>query len=236
MRLLLLSNSTNSGELFLEYAVPYIRNFLGSKSYKILFVPYAIVGLSYDLYYQKVKEKFNSLGYDLDSLHFYNNPELAIQNSDCIIVGGGNTFHLLNQLQVKSLVNIIARSVKQGYPYIGWSAGINIVCPTICTTNDMPITEVENLKGLNLIPFQINPHYTDAIIEGHSGENREQRIEEYLAVNQYRYVIGLREGSGLKIESETLSLFGNNTARIFKYGTIPIELSITDDLNFILHY
>ena len=234
MRLLLLSNSTNSGETFLEHASLYIKDFLGTKPYKILFIPYASVSISYDLYYQKVKEKFNYSGIEINSVHLINEPEKALQNCDCIVVGGGNTFHLLSQLQINSLMNVISRRVKQGIPYIGWSAGINIVCPTICTTNDMPIIETENLNGLSLIPFQINPHFTDLQIEGHSGESRETRIKEYIEVNQGRYVIGLREGSLLRIESQSIFLLGDKSARVFKYGKAPMELVSENDLNFIL--
>jgi dipeptidase E len=234
MRLLLFSNSTNSGETFLEYASPQIKDFLGRKSYKIIFIPFAIVNISYDLYYQKVKEKFNNIGYEIESIHLINEPETALQNCDCIVVGGGNTFHLLNQLQINSLMNVISRRVKQGIPYIGWSAGINIVSPTICTTNDMPIIETENLNGLSLVPFQINPHYTDKQLEGHSGESREARIEEYIEVNPDRFVIGLREGSALRIESHTIRLIGNNSARVFKHGNTPMEVSAENNLNFIL--
>jgi dipeptidase E len=128
----------------------------------------------------------------------------------------------------------IVKRVQQGIPYIGWSAGINIVCPTIRTTNDMPIIEPFNLKGLNLVPFQINPHYTDKEIDGHSGESREVRIDEYLEVNQHRYVIGLREGSALNIESHKISLLGASGARIFKYGMVPLESTSEDDINFVL--
>jgi len=214
MKLLLLSNSTNPGQSFLEHANEEIVDFLGKNPGRILFIPYAIVTLSYDFYYKKVKDKFGSLGYEIDSIHLSENPIQAVSKCDCIIVGGGNTFHLLFQLQKNKLIELIANRVKDCVPYIGWSAGINLVCPTIRTTNDMPIVETENLKGLSLVPFQINPHYTDKQIEGHGGESREMRIEEFLKVNPDKFVLGLREGSAILIDSYNLKLCGKNTALI----------------------
>src|SRR5664279_1596585 len=234
MKLLLFSNSTNPGQGFLEHGNEEIKKFLGKKPGRILFIPYAAVTLSYDVYFDKVKEKFRSLGYLIDSIHQTEDPGKAVKESDCIVVGGGNTFHLLQQIQKNNLTKPIANRIKSGALYIGWSAGINLACPTIRTTNDMPIIETENLKGFNLIPFQINPHYTDKQIEGHGGESREMRIEEFLKLNQQKYVIGLREGSALKIESEKITLLGKNSARLFKYGNPPSELTGKDDLNFLL--
>ena len=234
MRLLLFSNSTNPGEGFLDHGNEEIRKFLGKKPGRILFIPYAAVTMSYDVYSDKVKEKFKKLGYTIDSIHLSENPAQSVKESDCIIVGGGNTFHLLQQIQKNNLTKPIANRVKSGASYIGWSAGANLACPTIRTTNDMPIIETENLKAFNLVPFQINPHYTDKTIEGHGGESREVRIEEFLKLNQQKFVIGLREGSALKIESQSITLLGKSSARLFKYGTPASELTVKDDFNFLL--
>jgi dipeptidase E len=235
MRLLLLSNSTNPGQSFLEHTSNEIVEFLGRKPSRILFIPYAIVTLSYDQYYLKVKDKFNNLGYEIESIHLSADPAKSISTSDCIVVGGGNTFHLLYELQKYKLMDLIALQVKQGTPYIGWSAGINLTCPTIKTTNDMPIIETDNLAGLNLIPFQINPHYTEKQIEGHGGESRDMRIEEFLKINRDMVVIGLREGSTLKVESQTLKLKGVNKARLFRAGNPAVEISSEDDLSYLIY-
>jgi dipeptidase E len=117
---------------------------------------------------------------------------------------------------------------------VGWSAGSNVACPTIKTTNDMPVVEPSSFAALNLIPFQINPHYTDANPAGHAGETREQRIEEFLEINRSVYVVGLREGTMLLCENEKLHLLGDKTARIFKNGTLPQELGKGDNLTFLL--
>ena len=126
-------------------------------------------------------------------------PVKEIESADAIIVGGGNTFHLLKQLYDNGTLWAIRERVLAGVPYIGWSAGSNVACPTIRTTNDMPIVEPSRLDAMRLVPFQINPHYTDEVLPNHGGETRAQRIAEFTKVNPGVVVIGLREGSALRV-------------------------------------
>jgi dipeptidase E len=121
-----------------------------------------------------------------------------------------------------------------GTPYIGWSAGANVACPTICTTNDMPIIQPGSFKAFDLVPFQINPHYLDVHPEGHAGETREMRIEEFIRLNNGMYVAGLREGSMFLIEDSNIQLIGAKNARIFKYGQSPLEASPGSYINFLI--
>lgn len=236
MKLLLLSNSTNAGEEFLGYAGQHIKNFLTNESRSLLFIPYAAVSLSYDTYENKVKTKFNDLGYEITSIHRFHDPLKAVNEAQGIVVGGGNTFHLLYQLQKTNLLPTIYRMVKNNdKPYIGWSAGSNITCPTIMTTNDMPVIETKSFGALHLIPFQINPHYVDANPDGHAGETREERINEFIEVNPEVYVAGLREGTGFHIENNMLHLLGTKPVRIFKKGIQPLELGTRDNFDFLLH-
>lgn len=235
MPLLLLSNSTNAGEGYLEYARPYIGDFLLSRDVtNVLFIPFAAVSFSYDDYLLSVQEKLAPLQIAVSSVHTYDDPVSAVEQAQAIVVGGGNTFHLLKTLQEKNLVEAIRLKVLGGTPYVGWSAGANIASPTICTTNDMPIVEPLSFTALGLIPFQINPHYLDAHPDGHAGETREQRLTEYIIANPHRYVAGLREGTLFLLESGCLSLLGNKSVRIFKYGRDTRELQPGDDFSFLL--
>ena len=158
----------------------------------------------------------------------------AIENADAIVVGGGNTWQLVKTLQEKGLMKVIRKRVRKGLPYIGWSAGSNIACPTLRTTNDMPIVEPKKFKTLKLVPFQINPHYLDDHPANHGGETREMRIREFIEINRDIFVVGLREGTMLLLEKNELSLIGSRNARIFKYGQDPRELSSEDDFSFLL--
>ena len=235
MRLLLISNSTNAGEAYLDYPKYEIKKFLGDKVKKVLFIPYAAVTFSFDEYQKKVQDRFSEIGYEVDSIHHYDydKKKQAIKDAEAIVVGGGNTFHLTKLMQQQDLLETIRYECLKGKPYVGWSAGSNVTCPTICTTNDMPIVEPESFHAINLIRFQINPHYLDANPDGHAGETREQRINEYLVANPYIYVVGLREGTMLKIDNAKVELIGPRNARIFKHGEEPREIAPGDDLDFL---
>lgn len=234
MRLLLFSNSTNAGEEYLKYTLPNIDKYLGGSVRQAIFIPFAGIAPGFDNYEKMVAEKLSTIGITITSLHKCESMREAIQNADCIITGGGNTFHLLKALEDYDLLDSIRRKVEEGVPYIGWSAGSNLACPTIKTTNDMPIVQPVSFKALHLIPFQINPHYTDVIDKKHAGETREMRIEEFLLVNREMYVAGLREGTFLLIENSEITLQGTKSCRIFKYGQSPREVSAGDKLNFLM--
>ena len=197
MKLLLISNSTNPGEAYLDYPKKNIREFLGNKAKNAIFIPYAAVTFSYDEYEEKVNNRFAEIGHQVTGIHRFINPIEALENAEAIVVGGGNTWKLVKTLQEKSLMKVIKKQVKKGIPYIGWSAGSNIACPTLRTTNDMPIVEPKKFKTLRLVPFQINPHYLDDNPANHAGETREMRIREFIEINRQTYVVGLREGTML---------------------------------------
>jgi len=233
MRLLLISNSTNAGEAYLDYPKKNIQEFLGNKIKKTLFIPYAGVTFSYDDYAKKVQQRFDELGYEVDPIHLHADPIKAVKEAEAIVVGGGNTWHLTRTIHDNKLIDVVREKVLTGTPYVGWSAGSNMACPTIKTTNDMPIIDPHGLHAFNLIPFQINPHYLDANPDGHAGETREQRIEEFLEVNKDMYVLGLREGTMLKVHNRKIELVGPRAARIFKYGKEAFEVNPGGDLSFL---
>jgi dipeptidase E len=235
MKLLLFSNSTNAGEEYLTYPLPHIKNFLKNcKSDNIIFIPYAAVTFSFDEYVIKVNSKLKTIGLVVKGIHQFTDKTKAIKEADVIIVGGGNTFHLLKNCIKEGLLEPIREVViKKNVPYIGWSAGSNLACPTICTTNDMPIVFPETFNALNLIPFQINPHYIDTNPPGHAGETREQRILEYITINKNTTVIGLREGCWIEVSDNKIVLKGNKTARIFKAGQSPYEITPESEIEKI---
>lgn len=233
MKLLLISNSTNIGEPYLKYPINKIREFLDGIN-EIVFIPYAGVTFSYADYEAKVQERFNEIGVKVISIHRANDPLATINQAEAICVGGGNTFALTKMMHEQGLMSAILSKLKSGTPYIGWSAGSNVACPTICTTNDMPIVEPQSFKAINAVKFQINPHYLDANPEGHAGETREQRILEYIEANPDKYVVGLRESSMLDYQDGKIQLVGERSMRIFKKGIEPFEVEAGADLSFLL--
>ncbi|MDR3095080.1 MAG: dipeptidase PepE [Bacteroidales bacterium] len=234
MKLLLISNSTNAGEAYLDYPKMHIRDFLGTQPVKALFVPYAAVTFSFDEYESRVENRFAETGHHVVGIHHAADAVKAVEHAEAIVVGGGNTWRLVQMLHQNRLMDAIRTKVLSGTPYIGWSAGSNVACPTLRTTNDMPVVQPESFDTLNLVPFQINPHYTDAHPAGHGGETREDRIREFIAINPDLYVVGLREATMLRYENGKLSLTGDRKARIFKKGCEPQELGAADDFSFLM--
>ncbi len=224
------------GEPYLDYPKHEMKKFLGEKPVKALFIPYAAVTFSFDLYVEKVQERFAEIGHSVVGIHTFDDPVAAVHQAEAIVVGGGNTWQLVRMMHDNHLMNPIREKVVAGTPYIGWSAGSNVACPTLRTTNDMPIIDPKGFDTMNMVPFQINPHYLDANPDGHAGETREQRIQEFLEINPNCYVVGLREGTMLLREEQSLRLIGSRTARIFKKGKDPVELTDKDDFSFLLKF
>ena len=234
MRLLLLSNSKNYGHGYLEHAEGLIKDFLGRAVETVLFVPFAAVRVSYDEFAAAVAARFGELGYRLESVHRQTDAAAAAARAQAVVVGGGNTFHLLKQLYDTGLIEALRARARSGMPYLGWSAGANVAGLSIRTTNDMPIVEPPSFEALALLPFQINPHYTDARIPNHAGETREERILEFITLNPGVPVVGLREGSTLRVEGGALELRGEKAARVFVSGREPSEHEPGSSLQFLM--
>jgi dipeptidase E len=234
MKLLLISNSTNAGDSYLRHPKEQIGKFLSSGIDQVLFIPYAAVTFTYDEYEKKVQERFAELGISVESIHHYSSPVEAVKFAKAIIIGGGNTWQLIRCLHDFNLIDPIREKVLTGTPFVGWSAGANVACPTIRTTNDMPVVDPVGLYACNLVPFQINPHYLDEHPEGHAGETREQRILEFIEINTDVYVVGLREGTMLEIHNRRIELIGPRPARIFRKGESPREVNPGGDLQFLM--
>jgi dipeptidase E len=231
---LLLSNSTMPGTPFFTWPRPFVKAFLKNDVKRLIFIPFAAVTFSFRDYEEKVKEAFDEMGYEITSIHSIRDKKLAINQADAIVVGGGNSFALLTRLYEEDLLSLIRQKVISGIHYIGWSAGANLACPTIMTTNDMPIIQPPSFEALNLIPFQINPHYHELKFEGQGGETRRERLEEYIEVNRQRKVIGLPEGMLLHRQGDKLTLRGDGVAKLYQYGAAVKELETESDLSQLL--
>jgi len=233
MRLLLISNSTRHGERYLDHCARAIESLLGASLQRVLFVPYAIH--DHGAYTATVRSRFEVMGVGVDAVHdAAGSPLTAVEQAQAIFIGGGNTFRLIDALWRHDLIEPIRRRVTAGTPYIGTSAGANVACPSIRTTNDMPIVQPPSFSALGLVPFQINPHYQDPIPGStHMGETREQRIAEFHEENQPA-VVGLREGAWLRIEGDTMTLEGQADARVFRRGQPAVEYASGSRLDFLL--
>ena len=222
-RILLASTSTVYGGTYLSYLQDELIDFFTGID-EILFVPYARPsGITHDEYTQIAQQFFNRVGKSIVGLHTFADTKKAIRQAKAIFTGGGNTFVLVNRLYGLEVMDVLREAVENGTLYMGTSAGSNIAGQTMQTTNDMPIVYPPSFKTLGLVPFNINPHYLDPDPQSkHKGETRETRIKEFHVFNDTP-VIGLREGSWLRVEDEKVSLKGDLTARIFLKGQEPYE-------------
>ena len=214
MKLLLLSNSTNYAEPYMAWCAKLVSEFVGEARSNILFVPYAAAGFSYEQYTSRVNQALSPYGIEAKDLSKAEDPKAAIREASAIFVGGGNSFQLLKCLQEKELISAIREQVEHGVPYAGWSAGSNVAGQSIRTTNDMPIVEPQGFDALGLIPYQINPHFTNRTIPNHGGETRTQRLEEFLAMNPESKVICLPEGSYLSLEDGAMHYKGKEGGQL----------------------
>lgn len=217
-KLLLLSASREGQTEYLEHALPMIDGFLPTEIKNVLFIPYAGFAMGYDAYEDKVNQTFSGINKKVTSIHQFDDPIKAVEQAEAIAIGGGNTFYLLKQLYDNELIDAIHKKVAGGMPYMGWSAGSNMAGLTICTTNDMPIVQPRSFNALRLVPFQINPHYTDYQPRNHNGETRAERIYEYTTANPSKYVVGIKEGTALERDGDKLYLRGKKDGLIFRDG------------------
>ncbi len=217
MDLLLLSNSRSPDGSFLVHARAAIAAIAAGRT-RALFIPFAAVTMPWSDFTETVRAVFAAAAVAVEAVPLTGDVGGALAAAEMVVIGGGNTFQLLRECRTRGLLQPIAQRVRQGVPYIGWSAGANLACPSISTTNDMPIVDPGGFGALGLVDFQINPHFTNALPPGHQGETRVRRIAEYLLVNPDRTVIGLPEGDWLRVTGSATVLCGPVCAPVFRAG------------------
>jgi len=236
-QLLLLSNGTMKGQRVFEYCESLIKSFFSrSGQTNVLFIPYA--QHDYDKYTATVSQAMQRLGYTVQAIHQSDDPVDAVTKAKILFIGGGNSFLLLKTLYEKNLLEVIRKRVNEGaLMYMGSSAGTNVATYGIHTTNDMPITFPPSFDALQLVPFNINPHYLDPDPNStHNGETRETRINEFHRQGTGRPVLGLYEGVVLEVIGDKITLHGERGAKLFtKEGEEPRVFKDQADLSFLLN-
>lgn len=232
MQLLLLSSSRAHNSAYLAPYMGWLATQLQGID-ELLFIPYAGVTISDDDYLKQVASALAPLSIKVTSLHQYSDPKKAVSEAKAIAVGGGNTFQLLHKLYQQDILQLTRKRVTDGIPYIGWSAGSNIAGETIRTTNDMPIVEPASFNALNLLPVQLNPHYSDYKPEGFHGETRDMRLAEFMVLNPTTPIIALPEGTALKSSGGELTLLGSDGGYLFKGGN-KTAIAEHSDLSYFL--
>lgn len=230
--LFLLSSSSVHGYAPFAHALTALAEIVGDAR-ALHFVPFAVG--NHDVYTARIQTLLDSLGVPVVGLHAVPDPRAAVEEAEILFIGGGNSFRLLAALWRLGLIEPIRRRVLAGeLRFIGSSAGTNMACPSLRTTNDMPIVQPPSFEALGLVPFQINPHYVDADpTSNHRGETREDRLLEFLEENDVA-VLGLREGSWLRQRGDSLTLNGVAGARLFQRGAVPRPFGPGADLSGLL--
>ena len=223
-KMIIASTSSVYGSDYLAYLLPEI-SLLFKDADTVLFIPYAIPsGISYNEYTRIVKNAFAKISKKVIGIHQFDNQKEALENAKAIFTGGGNTFELVNQLYKNDILALLKKVLENGTPYLGTSAGGNICGVSMMTTNDMPIVYPPSFYTLGCLPFNINAHFIDPLPNStHMGETRETRIKEFHVFNDTP-VLGLREGSWLRVTGNAIKLEGNFTAKWFQPTRIPIEI------------
>ncbi|CUS48962.1 MAG: dipeptidase PepE [Idiomarinaceae bacterium HL-53] len=229
--LLLMSSSRAANPNYLEHGFAWLTEHFQDR--KVLFIPYAGIGMSHAEYTAKVANALKPQGLMVEGIESHTSPVHAIEQAEAIAVGGGNTFMLLHLLYKHGLVDKMKQKINTGTPYAGWSAGSNITGPSIRTTNDMPIIQPQSFRAVNAVPFQLNPHFTDAQPEGHRGETRSQRIHEFMHVDHRTAVVGIPEGTALKISDKQIKFLGELPGMLFQGGQ-QRAFPPHSDLSFLL--
>jgi dipeptidase E len=231
VRLLLLSNSTAPGRGFLEHALEPISDALGGGR-RLLF--FAQASFEPDRYSETMQTALARLDVQVVPAHRCDGLAHELEQADAIFVGGGNSFRLLKAFQDSGLIEAVRDHVLGGLPYLGASAGSNLACPTIRTTNDMPVVQPRSLDALGLVPFQTNPHYTELDPASPPGaESRDQRLAEFLQENDVP-VVALREGAWIDVRDDSISVGGPTGARLFQRGQEPRDLAPGSKLTDLL--
>jgi dipeptidase E len=235
--ILAFSSSRVGNSAYLGKAIPAIHDLLGNEPLNIAFLPFASAKDDHENYAAMVANALSTLPYTI-SVATPENAKAVVKDAHVIMVGGGNSFKLLHDIYQYQLLDIIRDKVDGGAPYIGWSAGANITGPTIGTTNDMPIIMPKSFNALGFLPFQINPHYNNFKPEGHNGETRDQRLEEFIFINPYLPIVALPEGTYLKLQNGSLHYFGDSEGYLFsnKEDGTPSKQAIKngEGLSFLL--
>ncbi len=233
---LVLSNSQNFGGRLLEHAEDWIRGVLvGAR--RVAIVPFA--RRMEDAAPSDVAQVFGELGLESRVVERRAMAAEGLADADAVFVVGGNTFRLLRDLYRYGVLEQLRAFTADGFPYIGASAGCNVACPTIGTTNDMPVTEPASFNALGIVPFQVNTHYID--LEGperHMGETRLERLQDYAAENG-RAVMGLPEGRALHLSAAGVALLGGGatvvsaTGSSYRIAAGPLTQPVLEELTSV---
>lgn len=163
------------------------------------------------LYAKESKIELTNLGIrDIVTIDSCKNDIKQIMEFDVVYVCGGNTFHLMNEINKYDIGNILRQFVDSNKLYVGVSAGTIIVTPSIgiaavepSDANDVGLID---MNGLGLIDFEISPHTPEIV----SYEN----VEKYSAHHKVK-LYAISDKTAIKIQDGNLEVIGEKNFKVF---------------------
>lgn len=136
-------------------------------------------------------------GFNVVNNHSSDETERAkLLNSNILLISGGNTFVLLDNLRKSCLDQAIVEfTQKSEFILSGFSAGALVLSPTIAISNlpnfDDNLVGITDLNGLGIFDFEVFPHYEEdlhkTVLEDYRSTTRNQVREisdvDFIAVD-----------------------------------------------------
>lgn len=147
------------------------------------------------------RDSMTNLGYELEDYSVTDQTkdeiEEKLKSADGIVMAGGNTFFLIQQLQKSNSIEIFQQFVKNGGIYIGSSAGSVAAGPSIYNTRYLDALEkapnINGYDGLNLTDISVLPHWgSESFKERYMNERLKQNYntdQKIVLLNDYQYLI-----------------------------------------------
>ncbi len=137
-----------------------------------------------------------------------------IKTSDIVFLGGGNTFYFFDNIKKKRLFSTFKKHLNNGKIIIGLSAGGIVLSPSLmmaCFPSkdaDECNLERKDFKGLNLLPFEICPHY----------KSSKNMIKDLLAYSSLHSspLYGIKDGDFIAIGDE--GVYFSSKVDLFFHG------------------
>ncbi|MEK7508212.1 MAG: Type 1 glutamine amidotransferase-like domain-containing protein [Patescibacteria group bacterium] len=150
-------------------------------------------------------QNFNYQEVDLDGKSSDELRDL-LKNFEIVYVTGGNTFYLLKSIRQSGFDKIIRELISQGLVYMGASAGSYVMCPSIEMAtwehqNKYNHCGVDDLTGLNSVPFLITAHFKPEYKE---------LIQEKIKNTKYPVKI-LTDEQAILIQDDKVELIGSGS-------------------------